>query len=129
MADRKRVLLVEDDVDFLASVRKILERGLGVEIDVAYDGVEGGAKVAANPPDLIVLDVMMPNKDGYRLCAELKADDRFKRIPVILLTAVADHIPTTTYSQYDGMATEAEEYVPKPVEPEELLRIVKRFLD
>ncbi len=129
MGEKKRILVIDDDVDFAASVKRILERGLAAEVEVAYDGVEGGEKVAAQPPDLIVLDVMMPRKDGYHLCAELKADERYKRIPIVLLTAVADHIPTTTYSHHDGLATEAEEYVPKPVEPEELLRTVRRFFE
>lgn len=120
--------MVDDDVDFVASVKEILEAGLPVDVDVAYDGVEAEQRVAAQRPDVIVLDVMMPRKDGYKLCAELKADARYASIPVILLTAVGDHVPTTTYSYYDGMATEAEEYLPKPVSPEELLRVVQRFL-
>ena len=127
MGDKKRILVVDDDVDFVDSVKRVLERGVPADVAVAYDGVEGAEKVAAAPPDLIVLDVMMPRKDGYRLCAELKADERYRQIPIVLLTAGADHIATTTYSHQDGMTTDAEEYLPKPVEPEELLRTVRRL--
>jgi two-component system alkaline phosphatase synthesis response regulator PhoP len=119
--------VVDDDADFAESVRRILERGVPADVDVACDGVEGAEKVAAAPPDLIVLDVMMPRKDGYELCAELKADERYQGIPIILLTAVGEHIRTSTYSKVDGMTTDAEEYMPKPVEPEELLRTVRRL--
>jgi two-component system alkaline phosphatase synthesis response regulator PhoP len=128
MAERKRVLLVDDDADFVASVKGILERGLAADVEVAYDGVEAAEKVAARPPDLIVLDVMMPRKDGYDLCAELKGDARYRAIPIVLLTAVAEHVRTTNYSHYDGITTEADDYLPKPVDAEDLLRIAGRLL-
>ena len=67
-----------------------------------------------NEFDLIVLDVMMPEKDGYAVCKELKKDDQTRDIPIILLTAVASHVTSTRYSHYDGMATEADDYISKP---------------
>ena len=124
----KRILVVDDEPDFAAIVQGNLEKE-GFDVEVAYDGVEGLAKVQANPPDLIVLDVMMPEKDGYVVCKELKSDDKLCEIPVILLTAVASHVTSTRYSHADGMSTEADDYIAKPASAEEITECVKRLLD
>ncbi|MEF8941717.1 MAG: response regulator [Desulfohalobiaceae bacterium] len=112
MSQKKRILVVDDDPDFCDVVQSKLE-GLDVDVDLAYDGVEGMERVKENPPDIIVLDVMMPEKDGFQMCREVKQDSNYQDIPVIMLTAVADHIADTAYSQYDAMSMEAEDYIPK----------------
>ncbi|MEF8823228.1 MAG: response regulator [Desulfohalobiaceae bacterium] len=112
MSQKKRILVVDDDPDFCDVVQSKLE-GLDVDVDLAYDGVEGMERVKENPPDIIVLDVMMPEKDGFQMCREVKQDSKYQDIPVIMLTAVADHIADTAYSQYDAMSMEAEDYIPK----------------
>ena len=94
---QKRILVVDDEPDFASIVQGNLEKE-GFTVDVAYNGVEGLEKVQANPPDAIVLDVMMPEKDGYVVCQELKEDDKYCNIPIILLTAVL----TWTSSRYWG---------------------------
>ena len=127
MAGKKKILVVDDEPDFVAIVRKYLEKE-GFEVDVAYDGVEGLNKVRQSPPDAIVLDVMMPEKDGYAVCQELKQSDQFKNIPIVLLTAVSSHVSSTRYSHYDGMSTEADDYLPKPASAEEIVESVKRLL-
>ena len=124
---KKRILVVDDEPDFAAIVQENLERE-GFETDVAYNGVEGLEKVRDNPPDAIVLDVMMPKKDGYAMCAELKADDATCDIPIVLLTAVADHVTSTRYSHYGGMSTEADDYLPKPASAEEITKSVRNLL-
>jgi two-component system alkaline phosphatase synthesis response regulator PhoP len=127
MAGKKKILVVDDEPDFVAIVRKYLEKE-GFEVDVAYDGVEGLNKVRQSPPDAIVLDVMMPEKDGYAVCQELKQSDQFKNIPIVLLTAVSSHVSSTRYSHYDGMSTEADDYLPKPASAEEIVESVKRLV-
>jgi len=127
MNAKKTVLVVDDEPDFASIVQGNLEKE-GFEVEVAYDGVEGLEKVKASPPDVIVLDVMMPEKDGYKMCKELKADERFADIPVIMLTAVGDHVTSTRYSHHDGMSTEAEDYLSKPASAEEITASVKRLL-
>ena len=128
MNDKKRILVVDDEPDFAGIVQQNLEKE-GFEVEVAYDGEEGIEKVQANPPDAIVLDVMMPGKDGYQVCSELKADDRFADIPIILLTAVASHVTTTRYSHRDGMSTEADDYLAKPASAEQITESIKGLLD
>ena len=82
MAEKKRILVVDDEPDFALLVQGNLQKE-GFAVDVAYNGVEGLEKIKQNPPDAIVLDVMMPEKDGYEVCAELKQDDRFADIAIL----------------------------------------------
>jgi two-component system alkaline phosphatase synthesis response regulator PhoP len=127
MADKKRILVVDDEPDFCLIVKGNLEKE-GFAVDVAYDGVEGLAKVRANPPDAIVLDVMMPEMDGYAVCKELKKDPKLNGIPIIMLTAVASHVSSTRYSHYDGMSMEADDYLPKPASAEAITNSVKGLI-
>ena len=128
MSEKKRILVVDDEPDFAGIVQQNLEKE-GFEVEIAYDGEEGLEKVYANPPDAIVLDVMMPGKDGYQVCSELKADDRYADIPIILLTAVASHVTSTRYSHRDGMSTEADDYLAKPASAEQITESIKGLLD
>jgi two-component system, OmpR family, alkaline phosphatase synthesis response regulator PhoP len=128
MGEKKRILVVDDEPDFAGIVQQNLEKE-GFDVEVAYDGDEGLEKVQANPPDAIVLDVMMPGKDGYQVCSELKADDRYADIPIILLTAVASHVTSTRYSHRDGMSTEADDYLAKPASAEQITESIKGLLD
>ena len=127
MAEKKRILVVDDEPDFALLVQGNLQKE-GFDVDVAYNGVEGLEKIRQNPPDAIVLDVMMPEKDGYEVCAELKKDDRFADIAILMLTAVADHVTSTRYSHYDGMSMEADDYLAKPASAEEITDSIKSLL-
>ena len=127
MSLNKKVLVVDDEPDFATIVQKNLEKE-GFTVDVAYNGVEGLEKVRANPPDAIVLDVMMPEKDGYAVCKELKGDEKTRDIPIVLLTAVASHVTSTRYTHREGMETEADDYISKPASAEEITKSLKRLL-
>lgn len=128
MEEKKRILVVDDEPDFALLVQGNLQKE-GFDVDVAYNGVEGLEKVKQNPPDAIVLDVMMPEKDGYEVCAELKKDDRFTDIAILMLTAVADHVTSTRYSHFDGMSMEADDYLPKPASADEITDSIKSLLN
>jgi CheY-like chemotaxis protein len=123
----KYVLIVDDDPDLVETVSMILE-SKGYEVGKAYDGIEGEEAIKKRRPDVLVLDVMMPRKNGYQLCKELKANPATKSIPVVLLTAVGEAVPTTTYSHAEGMAVEAEDFIPKPVDAATLVEAVERLL-
>lgn len=123
---KKYVLIVDDDPDMVETVGMMLE-SKGYEVGKAYDGVEGEESVMKRRPDLLVLDVMMPRKNGYVLCAELKKNKDTRDIPIILLTAVGEAVPTTSYSHADGMSTEADDYIPKPVDTEILIESIERL--
>lgn len=112
MSAKKRILLVDDEPDFCFMAEKSLEKE-GFEVITAGSGVEGLEKSRAFVFDAVVLDVMMPGKDGYALCTELKADRKNEDLPIVMLTAVATHVPSTRYSHYDGMNLEADDFIPK----------------
>ncbi len=123
----KKILLVDDDVDFCEATKLLLE-SKAYEVVTAYDGKEGLEKVRVERPDLVILDVMMPEMSGYDVCVVLKADSELNKIPVILLTAVAQELFKTAYTQTMGLMTEADDYIAKPVEPEQLVKRVEDFL-
>ena len=124
---QKKILVVDDDPDLVDATSMIL-KAKKYDVSVAYDGVEGLEKARNEKPDLIVLDVMMPKKDGYTLCRELKADPDLSGIPVLLLTAVVANIPTTRFTQQMGMETEADDFIDKPVEPQVLVERIEALL-
>jgi two-component system, OmpR family, alkaline phosphatase synthesis response regulator PhoP len=123
---KKYVLVVDDDPDLVETVGLMLETN-NFEVGKAYDGVEAEASIKTRRPDLLILDVMMPRKDGYKLCAELKKDPATKEIPIVMLTAVGEAVPSTSYSHYEGMTMEAEDYIEKPVDTKKLLETVRSF--
>jgi len=128
MSNKKRVLVVDDEPDFAAIVQGNLEKE-GFEVEVAYNGLEGLEKVKANPPDAIVLDVMMPEMDGYEVCSKLKKDPQYEDIAILMLTAVASHVTSTRYSHFSGMSMEADDYLPKPASAEDITDSIKSLLD
>ena len=120
MAKPKRILVVDDDADLVEAVALSLEKQ-GFSVEKASDGIEAMDSIRARRPDLVVLDVMMPRMDGYEVCDELKSDPELKNIPVILLTAVSSQVSKSTYSHFDGMKTEADDYIAKPVDMQILM--------
>jgi len=127
MAD-KRVLIVDDDPDLVEAVSMLLERA-GIVPLAAYGGFEGLEKARTESPDLIILDVMMPDKDGFKVAKELAADEKTRKIPLVMLSAVVDHIGSTSYSPHaSARDLEADDWFDKPVDPRELVERVKQLL-
>ena len=127
MAAKAKIMVVEDNLDEAKLIKMVLE-GEGYEAACAFNGKEALEKMATEKPELIVLDVMMPEMDGFALCDKLRSTPDYENIPVILLTGVAQHIRETKYPLGGVMKAEAEEYLEKPVKPEELLATISRFL-
>lgn len=124
---KKKVLVVDDDQDDLRMITMILEPE-GYEVVTAENGVEAIRKVESEDPDLVLLDVMMPELDGFAACDKLKSSPESQGVPVVLLTGVAKQITKTKYPIDGVLRAQAEEYLEKPVDPEELLRVVASFL-
>ncbi len=128
MSDNKLILVVDDDPDLVESVGMKLESE-GYKVAKAYDGVEAEEKIKEEKPALIVLDVMMPRKNGYELCTQLKEASETEDIVVILLTAVADAVSSTSYTHMDGKNTPADDYIAKPIDLDDLMAIIKENLE
>jgi CheY-like chemotaxis protein len=128
MSEKQHILVVDDDPDLVESVSMKLESE-NFSVTKAYDGVEAWDKIKQERPDLIILDVMMPRKNGYELCDELKNSEDYKDIIVVLLTAVADAVTSTSFTHMDGKTTLADDFIPKPIELDKLMEMVKENLD
>jgi len=121
--DKKKILIIEDEQD----MRMLLNLSLvssGYEVCGAADGQEGWDRTVAEAPDLVVLDLMMPRMGGYELCARLKADPRFSRIPILIFTARAGDI-----DRFMGLQCGADDYLPKPFNEEVLLAKIAKLLE
>jgi two-component system, OmpR family, alkaline phosphatase synthesis response regulator PhoP len=117
----KKILAVDDEKHIVRLVQVNLERH-GYTVVTAFDGKEALEKVAAEKPDLIVLDVMMPYLDGFEVLKELKKDPDTRGIPVIMLTAKAQDADV-----FRGWQSGADCYLTKPFNPMELIMFVKRI--
>lgn len=118
----KRILLVDDDPSFLAMLRFLLQ-GEGYEVDAAYTGEEGLAKISQSPPDLIVLDVAMPGFDGFKVCELVKFREDTRKIPVIFLSS------RDLMSDFDkAFSLEAAEYLVKTEDPGKLMARIRKHL-
>ena len=127
MSNEKRVLIIDDEPDSIDIVESMLSEIEGISTLSANDGNSGLEKAEEAKPDLIILDVMMPELDGFAACKKLKSSEK-NEIPIILLTGVAEHIRNTNYPLDGVLRSDAEEYLEKPVNPEEILRVVKKYL-
>jgi two-component system alkaline phosphatase synthesis response regulator PhoP len=123
-----KILLVDDDPDFVASTKTVLESRSDYKVITASDGVFGLAIARAERPDLIILDVLMPFEDGFTAAREFKTDSELCRIPIMMLTSFSQRKGETDISVYQGMELEAEDYIEKPASPQELLRRVDKLL-
>jgi CheY-like chemotaxis protein len=127
MSDKELILVVDDDPDLVDMVATKLEAN-NYRIAKAYDGVQALEKIRQEKPVMVLLDVMMPNKDGYAACEEIKKDPSLKDIAVVLLTAVVDNLPTTSYTHHEGRTTPADDFIPKPIDLDKLMDIVQENL-
>jgi len=127
MAGQAKILIVDDDPVFVEATKAVLE-SKNYQVSVAFDGDEGLQKVQDVSPDLIILDIIMPTKDGFTVCEQLKGDPQFSKIPVLILTSFAERKGETSIPVSEGLTLEAEDYIDKPVPPDELLSRVEKML-
>ena len=127
MTSKPRILIIDDDLDLVETISMILDSS-GFETATAYDGHEGLARAREIRPDLIVLDIIMPELDGYGVCRELKGDPELAGVPVVMLTSVDDYVITTDISQAEGRVVMADDFFEKPVDPEALVERIYELL-
>ena len=122
-----RILLVDDDVDFVESTKTVLE-SKPYEVIVAYEGDEGLRKAREEKPDLILLDIIMPVKDGFTVAEQLKKDPELGKIPTLMLTSFSARHGETSIPVSRGFTLDVEDYIDKPISPKDLLAKVEKYL-
>jgi len=119
---KKKILVVEDEAELTGAIQIRLEQA-GYEVLIAYDGQEALEKARTENPDLIVLDLMLPKIDGYKVCRMLKFDEKYKKIPVVMLTARAQEKDENL-----GYEVGADAFITKPFKYQVLLAKIAELL-
>ena len=117
-----KILIVDDERDMVSAL-SIRLQAMGYEVVTAYDGIEALEKARNEHPDLMLLDIMLPKLDGYKVCRMLKFDEKFKHIHIIIITAKGEESHRRM-----GADVGADAYFAKPYNTEELMERIKGML-
>lgn len=118
----RRILVIEDDKDIVELVRYNLEKD-GFQVVACADGATGLAQIRKSPPDVLILDLMLPKLSGLEICKEIRKDVSLNRLPILILTAKGEEADRVV-----GLELGADDYVTKPFSPRELAARVKALL-
>jgi len=131
MNSSKRILIVDDEHDVCVYLSRLFSEN-GYAVESAADGNEAATAVARAKPDLITLDLSMPNKSGVRFYREMKSDASLSAIPIVLVTGVTglggSAKDTERFYQTRRNVPPPDGFVAKPVDPEEILELVKKLI-
>ena len=127
MNTKKKILVVEDYPGDQKMISMVLEKE-NYEVITAMDGKEGVDKARQEKPDLIIMDVMMPEEDGLDACKKLKTDPQYAHIPIVIHTSIQDSPIILREFQKVTESPYADAYIDKPCDPEVLVKIVKKHL-
>src|SRR5260370_19354506 len=118
----KRILIIEDDRDIIELVRYNLVNE-GFQVSAASDGTAGLASLKKTPPDILLLDLMLPKLSGLEICKEIRRDEELNRLPILMLTARGEEADPVV-----GLDMGADDYVTQQFRPRELVARVKALL-
>jgi two-component system alkaline phosphatase synthesis response regulator PhoP len=121
MEKKAKILLIDDDPDFVEVTKKVLEKGASYQVVVAVNGKEGLEKAKKEKPDLILLDILMPVTDGFGFAEQFGKETSLRNIPVLALTSFSTSLG-------EPFAFEVAEFIRKPVSPRDLLERVEKHL-
>ncbi len=116
------VLVVEDSLTQRQMISDLLKKS-GLTVTVANDGVEALEKIQAQPPQIVILDIVMPRMNGYEVCRRLKSDPKTQNVLVVMCSSKGEE-----FDRYWGMKQGADAYIAKPFQPTELVGTVKQLL-
>ncbi|WP_374239491.1 response regulator transcription factor [Zoogloea sp.] len=119
----KKILIADDEQNIVISLEFLMKRE-GFTVCIAADGQEAIDKVRSEAPDLVLLDIMMPRKNGYEVCQEIRSDPQLQGTRILMLTAKGREMEVTK-----GLAMGADAYMTKPFSTRELVTRVKSLLD
>lgn len=119
---RKSILVADDEPSIVLSLQVLLQKA-GYEVRIARNGEEALAAIHEQIPDLVLLDAMMPKRDGFDVCQSLRADPATRTLPVVMLTAKSRDV-----ERQKGIALGATDYITKPFSTRDLVALVRRLL-
>ena len=119
---KKTILIVDDEPNIVISIQYLMKHA-GYNVVTAYDGRQALDCLAESKPDLMILDVMMPNKNGFEVCEEVRADSRFDDMPIVMLTAKGSEAEINR-----GLSLGADAYITKPFSTHELVQRINSLL-
>ena len=122
MSETYKILVVEDEPDMQMALKIRLE-SIGFSVLTANDGLEGFMMTKTHLPNLLLLDIMLPKMDGFKVCKMLKLDNKYKQIPIVMLSARSSEQDIET-----GKKAGAEYYLTKPFRTDELLKIIRELM-
>ncbi|MEW6200530.1 MAG: response regulator [bacterium] len=123
---KKKILIIEDDQAMIDSLTILLKNNY--DVDSAKDGNEGLEKIKTVKPDLIILDLLMPERDGFDVCKKLKTDEKLKKIPVIALSSFTEMYGMSFGDEATKGSLPSDVYLSKPLDPETLVREIKQYI-
>ena len=123
---KKKILIIEDDRAIINSLTVLLKDEY--DVDSAKDGNEGLDKVGSFGPDLIILDLLMPERDGFDVAKKLKSDEKLKEIPVIALSSFTELFDMRFGDEATKSSLPTEVYLSKPLDPDTLIREIKQHI-
>ena len=126
---QEKILVVDDDPDILDAITMILE-SQGYQVVTARDGIEALAKIKAESPDLMILDLLMSKMDGFAVCKELQDPrwSKYKDVRILILTSVREEASRRRYELETGLELNVDDYIEKPVSPDVLLDRVEKLI-
>ena len=128
MGEKKKILIIDDNINFVKMNSAVLVAG-GYEVEAAFNAEEGFTKVEYGQPDAIVLDLMMERHDsGFTLAKKLKTHPLFKKIPILLLTAVGEATGFKFSMENDGYWMKTDDFADKPIDPDLLLEKIGKLI-
>jgi len=123
----KTILMVDDDLDYLEAMKALLESN-GYRVVTESNGQRGFDAMRQQKPDLLLLDVMMPNSDGFDIARALHSDEELKKVPVIIVSGIRKEMRLPFSYEPDETWLPVKAVLEKPVKPEQLLKTIQEFL-
>ena len=125
--EKKTVLIADEDADFVAEIEEIISNEY--EVFVAASGIEALKISQAFLPDLILLEITLPDKDGFSVCYELKSNPQTHQIPVILVSEIDKELTDSEFARKIALEHKADDFIAKPIEPKQLVKVIKDKLN
>jgi len=127
MGKQVRILIADDDPDVREFLKLILQE-TSYDLIFAANGEEVMEKIGQQIPDLLVLDLLMPKKDGFEVIKELKKEPEYSKIPILILTSVKKEASERRYELETGLSLDVDDYVEKPINPQDFIHRIEKIL-